>query len=153
MSGPRVLPSWARGYTPVEIATALVVLVVIVAIAVPVHRAWSMRSLRTEAHEALNAVLEAQEKFFATHTRYASAAQLAAAEPAGPVASGTSRDGNYAISLATDNASLTWVATAAALDGGVASEDTRCAIFRVDNNGNRTGIDSAGVDRSDDCWN
>jgi Tfp pilus assembly protein PilE len=153
MSASRILPSWARGYTPVEIATGLVVLVVIVAIAVPVHHAWSMRSLRTEAHDALNAVLAAQEKYFATHARYASAAQLATAEPKGPAASGTSRDGNYAISIVTDNTSLTWVSTATAVNGGAAAEDIRCAVFRVDNNGNRTGIDSTGTDRSADCWN
>src|SRR6187401_2868756 len=68
-------------FTVKEALTAIVVLVVIAAVALPMWRTHQLKIRREDAANALRAVQVAQDDFFALHARYANEAQLRLAAP------------------------------------------------------------------------
>ena len=144
-------------FTVKEVLTAVVVLVVVAAIALPMWRTHQLRIRRQDAMDALRAVQTAQDEYFGKYARYANEAQLRASAPqelSGKALSGKalSAHGFYQITLRSSDDDLTYSAIAhlVPLEGQVA--DTRCVELRIDQNGRRFAVDSAGVDRSADCW-
>ena len=73
----------ATRFTITEMLTALVVVVVIAAVAVPMWRTHELRIRRQDAIDALLAVQAAQDEYFGKHARYADEAQLRAQRAAG----------------------------------------------------------------------
>jgi type IV pilus assembly protein PilE len=145
-----------RGFTLAEIMTAIVVVVVLGAIAVPMWRNHLLRVRRADAISALVAVQSAQDSFFGRNARYAGAAALTTAPPAGLGLSATSEHGHFQIELSTSDDALRYTAVARSRpqsqDGAGESADTRCAQMSIDHLGIRRATDAAGVDRSGDCW-
>jgi type IV pilus assembly protein PilE len=139
-------------FTYKEALTALVVLVVLSAIALPMWRAHQLRVRREDATEALRAVQTAQDNYFGAHARYADEAQLQASEPQAMSAKGMSPRGFYQISIRRSDDELTYTATARSVPREGLTEDARCAELRIDQNGRRFAADSSGGDRSADCW-
>ena len=135
-----------------EVLTAIVVLVVIGAIAVPMWRTHQQRVRRQDAMDSLRAVQAAQDEYFGQHARYADEAQLRAAAPKALSGKAVSAGGHYQLTLRKSDDDLTYSATARviALEGQV--PDTRCVELRIDQNGRRYAADADGVDRSADCW-
>ena len=146
----------SRGFTLAEVMTAIVVVVVLGAIAVPLWSNHLLRVRRAEAIAALVAVQSAQDKFFGRNARYAGAAALATAPPAGLGLSATSEHGHFQIELSTSDDALRYTAVARSQpqsqDRAGESEDSRCALMSIDHLGIRRATDTAGVDRSGDCW-
>jgi type IV pilus assembly protein PilE len=141
-----------RGFTLLEILTALVVVAVLAAIAVPMWRNHQLRVQRSDAIAALMAVQEQQDAYFGRHARYADGAQLAAAKPGGLGLSTESRQGYFDLELRSSADGLGYVATARAAARKGQTDDARCVSFTLDHNGVRRAVDSAGNDRSADCW-
>ena len=144
-------------FTLKEWFTALVVLVVLAAIAVPMWRTHQLRVRREDAADALRKVQVAQDDYFARHARYANEEQLRDAAPeamSGKAMSGKAMSprGYYLISLRRSDDDLTFTATARAAPLEGEAEDTRCVEMRIDQNGRRFAVDAAGEDRSADCW-
>ena len=142
----------ARGVTLAELVTALLVLAVLTAVAVPMWQTHTLRTRRTDAIGALGALQSAQDVFFGRHARYAQAAQLALPVPEGLGLSDQSSQGHYRIELRTTDDGLGYLATARPATNAAQSADTRCAEFSIDHNGRRHAVDSDGNDRSADCW-
>lgn len=145
-----------RGFTLAEVMTVLVVVVVLGAIAVPLWRNHLLRVRRAEAISALIAVQSAQDKFFGRNARYAGAAALTTSPPAGLGLGATSEHGHFRIELSTSDDALRYTAVARSQpqnqDTAGESGDTRCAQMSIDHLGIRRATDTAGVDRSGDCW-
>ena len=144
-------------FTVKEALTAIVVLVVIAAVALPMWHTHQLKIRREDAANALRAVQVAQDDFFALHARYANEAQLRLAAPDsafGSVVSATttSKRGYYRISIKRSEDDLTYTAVARALPIEGQSIDTRCVEMRIDQNGRRYAVDASGADRSADCW-
>jgi type IV pilus assembly protein PilE len=139
-------------FTVKEALTALVVLVVIAAVALPMWRTHQLRVRRQDAAEALRAVQIAQDNYFGKYARYADEAQLRSIAPQSMSANALSPRGFYQISLQRSDDQLTYSATARVVVREGQAEDTRCAELRIDQNGRRFAVDSAGEDRSADCW-
>ena len=139
-------------FTPSEILTAIVVLVVIGAIAVPMWKTHELRVRRQDAVAALRAVQTAQDDYFAKHARYADESQLRASSPQALNDKASSPRGYYRISVSKSADDLTYSASARTqpLEGETA--DTRCVELRIDQNGRRFAVDEAGEDRTADCW-
>ena len=140
------------GFTVLEVLTALVVIGVLVAVAVPT---WQTHAMRVRRHEAMSALLDlqrAQDLYFGRHARYAGPAQLSAAAPAGLGLGATTTHGYYSLALHLADDGLAFQATAAAESGTGQSADERCARFTIDNLGQRRAADASGRDRSADCW-
>ena len=139
-------------FTTKEILTAIVVLVVLIAIAVPMWRTNQLRVRREDAADALRKVQVAQDDYFGKHARYANEALLRDAAPEAISGKGMSPRGYYQISLKRSEDELTYTATARVVLLEGQTEDTRCVELRIDQNGRRFAEDVAGEDRSADCW-
>jgi type IV pilus assembly protein PilE len=140
------------GFTLAEIMTAIVVVTVLGAIAVPMWRNHLLRVRRADAITALVAVQSAQDKFFGRNARYAGAAALTSPPPAGLGLKPTSEHGHFQIELSTSEDALRYTAVARSQPQAGEAEDTRCAQMSIDHLGIRRAMDVAGVDRSGDCW-
>jgi type IV pilus assembly protein PilE len=145
-------PRTRSGFTLAELLTALVVVAVLAAVAVPLWRVHLLRVRRTEATAALIALQSAQDRHFGRHARYADAAQLTRAAPEGLGLQTHSAHGYYDLTLQTSDDGLGYRATARAAHAAGQAEDTRCAEFTLDQNNRRNAVDAAGNDRSADCW-
>jgi Tfp pilus assembly protein PilE len=134
-----------------EALTAAVVIVVIVAIAVPMWRTHQLRERRQDAMDALRAVQTAQDEYFSKHARYADETQLRASAPQVMRDNANGR-GSYRITVSKSGDDLTYTATARAIPLEGETVDTRCVELRIDQNGRRYAVDGDGADRSADCW-
>lgn len=141
-----------RGFTLAEILTALVVIVVLAAVAIPMWRVHTLRVRRADATAALIAVQSAQDAYFGRHARYADGAQLTRPAPEGLGLEDHSERGYYDITLVRREDGLGYVATARAAHRAGQSGDTRCVEFSLDQNNRRRALDVEGRDRSADCW-
>jgi len=141
-----------RGFTLLEILTALVVVAVLAAIAIPSWRNHQLRVQRADAIAALIVVQEQQDAYFGRNARYADGALLTAPKPAGLGLSGKSPQGFFEIELSSGADGLGYLVTARAATDKGQTHDTRCVSFTLDHNGLRRAADSAGNDRSADCW-
>ena len=144
-------------FTIKEVLTAVVVLVVIAAIALPMWRTHQLRVRRQDAMDALRAVQSAQDEYFGKHARYADEAQLRASAP--QALSSTALPGKaltahgfYQLTLRKSDDDLTYSAIARVRCLPLERNDTRCVELRIDQNGRRFAIDANGDDRSADCW-
>jgi type IV pilus assembly protein PilE len=141
-----------RGFTITEILTALIVIAVLAAIAIPMWRTHLLRVRRAGARDALMSLQAAQDRYFGRNARYATAAQLSGPAPDGLGLGATTTHGLYAITLATTADGLGFLATARAVPRAGQDGDDRCATFTLDHVGQMTAADSSGTDRSADCW-
>jgi type IV pilus assembly protein PilE len=141
-----------RGFTLVEILTALVVLVVLVALAMPMWRTNQLRVHRADARGALIAAQNAQDRFFGIHARYAQGSEIAAPAPAGLGLAPLSERGFYRIEVKTSADGLAYLATARASGTHGQSDDSRCVELTLDQNGRRNARDADGADQTGDCW-
>jgi len=139
-----------RGVTLLEILTAIVVLAVLVAVAIPTWQRHILRTRRAEAKEMLSRVQIAQEQFFGRNARYATAEELSRPAPAGLELAAITRNTNYQLSLETAADGLAFSATARAT--AAQSADEHCVTFTIDHVGMRTAANAAGADHSGDCW-
>jgi type IV pilus assembly protein PilE len=140
------------GFTIIEVLTALGVVAVLAAVAIPMWKTHLLHVRRADAATALMTVQTAQDSFFGKNARYADGAQLIAAAPAGLGLRETSDHGYYSIDIRSGADGLEYLATARVKPLAGQDADTRCVQLSVDQNGMRRASDSAGVDRNADCW-
>ena len=145
-------PGKARGVTLAELLTALVVVAVLAAVAVPLWRVHLLRVRREDAMATLIAVQAAQDRYFGKFARYASAEQLTKPAPDGLALQARSEHGYYDLELRSSDDGLGYTALARATRVTGQADDTRCAEFTLDQNNRRRAVDSEGNDRSADCW-
>jgi len=141
-----------RGFTLAEVLTALVVVAVLAAIAIPTWRNHLLRVRRADAISALVALQAEQDRFFGIHARYADSAAMTQKPPDGLGRPATSERGFYAIELHTTADGLSYSAAARALAQPGDAPDARCAQLSIDHLGIRRAQDADGADRSGDCW-
>jgi type IV pilus assembly protein PilE len=142
----------SKGFTLAEILTALVVIAVLTAIAIPAWRAHLLRVRRADATAALLALQAAQDRHFARRARYAATPLLERAPPQGLGLPATSPHGHYDLTLDTDADGFAYRAFARPRTDRGQADDLRCAEFSIDQNGQRRALDAEGRDRSADCW-
>ncbi|HET9473297.1 MAG TPA: type IV pilin protein [Steroidobacteraceae bacterium] len=141
-----------RGFTLAEVLTALIVVAVLAAIAIPTWRNHLLRVRRAEAISALTALQAEQDRYFGIHARYADSAALSRKPPEGLGRPATSERGFYGIELHTADDGLSYTATARSLARPGDAPDTRCVQLSIDHVGIRRAQDAGGTDRSADCW-
>jgi type IV pilus assembly protein PilE len=140
------------GFTWLEVLTALAVVGVLAAIAIPSWRTHLLRARRGDAAAALVELQRAQDTFFGRHARYADATRLTSPPPDGLGLPGVSARGYYRIGMTTDADGLGYTATARILAASGQSDDTRCVALSIDHLGQRRATDEDGNDRTADCW-
>ena len=144
--------SRTRGVTLAELLTALVVIAVLAAVAVPLWRVHLLRVRREDGITALMSLQAAQDRYFGKFARYATADQLTKPAPDGLGLQARSEHGYYELELRSSEDGLGYTARARATHGSGQADDTRCAEFTLDQNNRRRAEDSEGKDRSADCW-
>jgi type IV pilus assembly protein PilE len=143
---------FVSGFTWLEVLTAIVVVGVLAAIAIPSWQTHLLRARRGDATAALVELQRAQDTFFGRHARYADASQLATPAPGGLGLAAVSARGFYGIDMTTDADGLGYTATARILATAGQSADTRCVVLSIDHFGQRRAADGDGNDRTADCW-
>src|ERR1044072_3134630 len=126
-----------RGFTLSEVLTAIVVVVIVTAIAIPMWRNHQLRVRRSDAMRALTVVQAEQGRYSGQHARHADAAALVRKPPDGLGLKSRTSNGFYDIELRTpdDDLGYSAIARPIARDGDAA--DTRCVQFSIDHLGIR----------------
>ena len=133
------------GITLIELMVVIMVVAILGTIAVSSYRGYMIRSNRTEAKTELLRIQAAQEKFFLQNNRYATAAELDDAPPAGLGISLVSPSGMYNIDLIDGATDTTYTARARATKGQL-QDTAACQTLTIDESGTRTPDDASG------CW-
>ena len=129
---------YSSGVTLVELMVVVVVIAVLMSIAVPSYRQYSVRANRAEAQWVLLKVAAAQEQFYLQNNTYATNAQLLLGPPNGlGLGSAVTESQTYQVSIDAANA-LGFTASAQAI-GGQANDDADCPLFGVNERGVRYG--------------
>ena len=146
-----------RGFTLIEIMIAVVIVAILAAIALPSFMDSIRKGRRSEAFAALSALQQAQERWRANNSSYASAlanTAVVGAPPNGLGLSETSSGGRYTIAL-SDPGATGYTATATAVAGTSQAADGNCSALAVRlAGGNVTFGSGAGPDWTDAgrCW-
>lgn len=130
-----------RGFTLIELMVVVVIIAVLAAVAIPMYGKYAFRARRADGQDLLQRISMAQERFYATHNKYGTLADIGFENPA------ISEKGYYSVSLAfPGNNSLKFLATAAPLG---AQQNDDCASLTVNNAGVR---DATGSTTNGKCW-
>jgi type IV pilus assembly protein PilE len=157
-----VLPAWHRrmscGFTLIEMLITLVVLAILAAVVYPSFMDSIRKGRRSEAVASISAIQQAQERFRANRTSYASSLTNGSSDsPPGLGLSATSSSGLYALSL-SDVTALNYTVTATAASGKSQASDDNCVRMAMKVESGRLSYGSAGSSGSIDfmdakrCW-
>jgi len=145
---------YSQGVTLVELMVVMVILAVLMSVAVPSYRQYTLRANRAEGQSMLLQAAANQERFYLQGYTYATNAQLTLVPPNGLGMQNVSESGYYQIAVAAaDAASFVVVANAQAGQ----TSDADCRVMAIDERGRRYGgagpvdFDGAG-NNADECW-
>lgn len=141
-----------RGFTLIELLVVVVIIGILAAIAYPAFTSYVQRSRRADAVAVLSAVVQAQERYRANQSAYASTLTDLAIN-ASAITS------HYTVTItgvgATPSLATGYAATASTLSTSPQTHDTKCATLGVQLDGatlSYVSTDSAGADTSSHCW-
>lgn len=125
---------YMTGVTLVELMVVMVIIAVLMSVAVPSYRQYTLRANRAEGQSLLLQLSANQERWYLNNNTYANNAQLTQAPPNGLGMVAVSESGFYNLAItAADAASFTAVATASAGQ----ADDTDCDVLAIDATGRR----------------
>ncbi|MBE1162530.1 type IV pilin protein [Dyella acidiphila] len=136
----------ARGFSLLEVIVVVAIVAILSAMAVSAYGRYARRARRADAQQALLAIANSQERWYATHQRYADElAQLGYSKAA------TTPNGYYELTLHVDgDQAQSFVATAHPLLAQAADE---CGSLSIDNRGNTLPArDSSAEPANGRCW-
>lgn len=135
----------AGGFTLIELVIAVAVVGILASLAYPSFLNQIRKSRRSDAVAALSEVQQAQERWRANNTTYASDAALTTASPAGLGLSSTSKGGYYTLALSS-NTATGYTLTATAVSGKSQAGDIGCANLTV------TVLNGTATNSPTTCW-
>lgn len=136
----------SRGFTLLELIIVVAIVAILAAIATQSYARYAFRSHRTDAHQTLMAVAQAQERWYATYNRYAEdLSKLGFADPT------VSSHGYYHVVLSVaGDAAQGFVATAMPVERQAGDV---CGALSIDHAGRKLP-DSADTEANANgkCW-
>jgi len=154
--GPARTPRSVKGFTLIELMITVAIVGILMAVALPSYRDYMNRSRRSDAINALSQVTQAQERWRANRSAYASSfSDLGLNFP-----SNLTTAGHYTLSLVgvgtapNVNFDSGYTVTATTASGSPQSNDLKCATLSVQVRGGQLyylASDSSGVSNSQ-CW-
>ena len=142
----------AGGFSLIELLTVLAIGAILTVIAVAGYSSQVRKSRRTDAKTAMLDLAGREERNLSTVNAYSAVpAELGYAGAAFPLVIG---DGYYQLSVVVvaPGAGVRPQYTITATPIGDQANDTACASFTVDQQGNRLATDSTGADATATCW-
>lgn len=136
------------GFTLIELIVAMVIVAILLAIAVPGYTDSVRRSRRTDATKELARYQAAQERYMTNCNSYATAMnnnQSTCTGLGGPLATPTTENGYYRISMVATATTFTLTATPL----GDQVKDTGCATLTLNQQGVKGSTGSAPTAK---CW-
>jgi type IV pilus assembly protein PilE len=148
----------AKGFTLIELMTAVLVVAILAAIAIPSYTTQTRKSRRTEAKAALLDMASREERFNSTNSAYSSSPANLGYSGSWPIKVGS---GYYQITAcvaanttcaADAGTGQAYLLTAQPVPGGSQASDSQCGSFTLDSTGLQkvTGASSATPSA---CWN
>ena len=141
-----------RGVTLVELLVVIVIIGVLMSVAVPSYRQYTLRANRAEAHSIVLQAAASQERFYLTNATYANGlVELTDAPPNGLGLSAASPTGRYTLTIQGDAVAHVIEVTAQ----NAQTADTECGVFGMDERGRRYGGPGPVMDAASnnaDCW-
>lgn len=147
---------FVKGFTLIELMIAVAIIGILMAVALPSYRDYMYRSRRSDAINALSQITQAQERWRANRSAYASSfSDLGLSFP-----NNLTTAGHYSLSLvgigvgAAANFDSGYTVTATTASGSPQSNDLKCATLSVQVRGGQLyylATDSSGVSSSQ-CW-
>lgn len=139
----------SNGVTLIELLLVVIIIGILIAVAIPSYRQFTMRSNRAEAHSLLLQTAANQEQFYLQNNTYADDTALSLGSPLGLGMMTSSVSGNYTLGI--DSADVTgFEAVATAAQGQ--SADFECAVLAINEQGVRFGGSALGSKNDPDCW-
>ena len=146
----------AKGFTLVELLTAMVIAAILLAVAIPSYRTQTQKSRRTEAKTALLDLASREERFNSTNSAYSSTPSNLGYSGTWPLKVGS---GYYQITacVAATTTCGTDTGTGQAFlltaqPVGTQANDTQCGSFTLDSTGLQKVTGSSSGSPST-CWN
>jgi type IV pilus assembly protein PilE len=138
-SGDNVMSRKARGFTLIEMMVVVAIVAILAAIAYPSYSKYAYRTRRADGKELLMRFAAAQERYYTSMNRYATADQLGMDT--------TSEKQYYTVNVRLGNGNQTYVLQAT--PQGPQLNDS-CGMLTLDN----TGYKNAPADdhSNGDCW-
>jgi type IV pilus assembly protein PilE len=137
-----------RGVSLIELLTVLTIVAILGSLAVGAYGRYSLRANRTDAKAALLRIQVAEEKFFLGNNTYTTDFTSAPPTGLGVQSGANTNNSRYTITLAAGSSgsiATSYLATATAINGQT-QDDSNCAVFTINDRGDRTPADSTG------CW-
>lgn len=139
------MPPSVRGFTLTEVLTAVVIVAVLTALALPSYRSSLLRARRSDAQQSLLKLQVLQERHYLEWNRYADTL-IELGE-----STGRSGQGLYDIALQTTADRQGFVLRAEPVSGRLQATDKACLTFQLDDRGRKSATGSADATRT--CWN
>lgn len=134
------------GFSLVELLTVLVILATLLSLAMPAYNSYLEKTRRSDAKAALLKLAAAEERWYFQNNQYTTS--LNNIDTSSTL--GTSPEGYYNITVSSVVPAQDFTLTATAT--GKQSGDTDCKIFKIDQTGDKTALDSGGNDNTANCW-
>ena len=150
--------TYSKGFSLIELMTALVVASILLVIAVPAYLTQIRESRRADAKTALLDLAGREETYFSTQNAYSAVpANVGYGTAALPFTVGS---GYYSVNIQVPNPnaqatvppSPSFLITATPVAGSSQAKDGSCQAFTVDQLGNQKATNSGGADNSTYCW-
>ncbi|MDQ3060288.1 MAG: prepilin-type N-terminal cleavage/methylation domain-containing protein [Pseudomonadota bacterium] len=149
-------PRKMRGFTLVELMIVVGIVGILASVAYPSFMSQIRTSRRSDAIVAMSKIQQAQERWRANNTTYASNTQMTTAPTANPPGLGlsaTSEGGYYTLAVSANTGS-SYILKATAVPGKSQASDTGCTPLTI-----RVGINSGGTSTPNkvnydqpECW-
>lgn len=135
------------GMTFIELIIALAIMAILLTIAYPLYEQQAQRARRADAQTALQMIALAEERYYTSHGAYTT--DLGILDLHAKLQNGTSEYAYYTLTISNNDNPQTFSASATAI--GSQTSDTDCQVFRLNQLGVKSALDSSDVANTD-CW-
>ena len=136
MKQARMNKARQKGVTLIELLVVILITALLMAVAVPSYRQYTLRANRAEGQAVLLQAAANQERFYLQANRYATPVELELDPPDGLGMSRVSESGLYELNIVNADDESFVVAVWARVQQ---AEDQECAVLALDASGNRYG--------------